>query len=178
MPNCDGCELPTSRQKSKDNEAETLCGACTELREGTPSVWVSPLESRELELVLAWRSHPEVYANFRQQDGPLTWDEHVSWFESRDTDRYDFIIHFDGRRVGAININQANEVGIFLGDFSAGGHGVATVTVEWLCQRFDYRAPLYAEVHDENQASKRLFKRCGFQQRDADSDWIEYVYDP
>lgn len=108
----------------------------------------------------------------------MEWEEHVSWFESRDEDRYDFVISFDGRRVGVVNVDTADEVGIYLGDFSAHGQGVATATLEWLCHRFADRAPLFAEVHDENESSKRLFERCGFHQYECDGAWIQYVYDP
>jgi RimJ/RimL family protein N-acetyltransferase len=139
---------------------------------------LAPLTERDLELVLAWRSHPDIYAHFRQQDSPLAWDEHRSWFESRDPDRHDFVISFSGRRVGVVNIDATDEVGILLGDFSAHGNGVATATLEWVCDRFADRTPLFAEIYDENESSKRLFERCGFQQQHSDGEWNHYSYDP
>lgn len=177
MSVCDDCGLPIS-VRSNEGEMEERCNPCTRLVEDHPSVRVSPLDPGDLELVLAWRSNPEVYAHFRQQDGPLDWDEHVSWYESRDSDRYDFVINFDGRRVGVVNVDPTDEVGIFLGDFSARGNGVATTALGWLCDRFESRVPLFADIHEENEPSRELFERCGFQQQGCDGTWLRYVYDP
>ena len=176
MVNCKICGLPFAQ--SKHQGEEHLCQACNYLTDKSLSVNVSPLSSNDLELVLAWRSHPQIYKHFRRQSGPLDWDDHVSWFNSRDPDRYDFIINYDGRRVGVVNINESDEVGIFVGDFSAHGHGVATAALEWLCRRFADRTPLFAEVHENNGASKQLFDRCGFHQNQADKFWLQYKYSP
>jgi len=139
---------------------------------------ILPLNRDDLELVLAWRSNPEIYRYFRQQDGPLDWEEHVNWFESRSPERYDFVIHYDGRRVGVVSLDASNRVGIYIGDFSAHNQGVATNTLDWLCDRFKDRTPLIAEIHKSNASSKQLFIRCGFQQQGCEGQWLRYVYDP
>jgi len=131
-----------------------------------------------LELVLAWRSNPNIYRHFRGQDAPLDWESHLSWYESRDADRHDFIIHYEGRRVGVVSITATDEISIYVGDFSARGDGVATAALGWICDRFENRLPLIAKIHDENDPSKRLFEGCGFQQRGRDGEWREYSYDP
>lgn len=178
MSGCDDCRLPAKPHTNDGGRGETLCKPCAELIGGDPSVRVFPLGSSDLELVLAWRANPRVYSHFRQQNGPIEWEEHIAWFESRDSDRYDFVINYGGRRVGVVNIDAKNEVGIFLGDFSAQGHGVATATLSWLCERFEERSPLYASIQEENEPSKRLFGTCGFQQCGRDGEWIQYVYGP
>ena len=178
MTICNSCGLPHDLPTDADTKVKTHCRACAVRMESHPSTRIEPLEQADLELVLAWRSHPQIYAHFRQQNSPLDWEEHSSWFKSRDEDRYDFMISFDGRRVGVVNIDASNEVGIFLGDFSAHGQGVATAALEWLCHRFADRAPLFAEIHDENEASKRLFKQCGFYRCGRDGEWIQYTYGP
>lgn len=142
----------------------------------TTPVEISPLSEDDLELVLAWRSNPEVYRHFRQQTSPLDWDEHTEWFESRLPDRHDFMIHFNKRRVGVISIGADDEVGIYLGDFSAHGKGIATAALNWLCERFDHRRPLTAEIHEDNEASQQLFHRCGFEKVKKEEEWIEYSY--
>jgi RimJ/RimL family protein N-acetyltransferase len=139
---------------------------------------IFPLDRDDLELVLAWRSNPEIYRYFRQQDEPLEWEEHVKWFESRSTERYDFVIHYDGRRVGGISLDASNRVSIYLGDFSARNQGVATSTLHWLCHQFEDRTPLIAEIHKSNASSKQLFTRCGFQQQGCEGPWLQYIYDP
>lgn len=179
MTVCNDCGRPIKTNRdSSDEDAQSRCGSCTKLVENHCSIRVSPLERDDLELVLAWRSNPEIYRHFRLQNNPLEWHEHVTWFESRSPNRHDFMIHYDERRVGVVSIDSDDEVGIYLGDFSAHGHGIATASLGWLCNRFEDRTPLFAEIHEENAASKRLFNRCGFQQRDTDGEWLQYIYDP
>lgn len=174
MSICKNCRLPV---KPDDGQSSGLCGPCTMLAKERPSIRITPLEHDDLELVLAWRSNPDIYQYFRKQDEPLDWNEHISWFESRAAERYDFVIRYEGRRIGVINIDQDNVVGIYLGDLSVHGQGIATETLSWLCNRFEGRAPLFAEIHDDNDASKRLFRRCGFRQGDQNGKWIDYIYD-
>lgn len=174
MSICTNCRLPADTGK---NNSENLCNSCKKVIEGDPGIQLTSIERNDLELVLAWRSNPEIYRHFRQQEGPLNWDEHIAWFESRADDRYDFVIHYDGRRVGVVNINQQDEVGIYIGEFSARGTGTATKALKWLCDRFAERVPLFAEIHKNNDVSKRLFHRCGFQQKNSDGEWLIYIYD-
>ena len=172
MPRCEHCKLPI-----ETDGQQTQCDPCLTLAAQDPPIRLRPLSRSDLELVLAWRSHPDIYQHFRIQDGPIEWDEHVAWFNSQPTGRYDFIIHYDGRRVGVVSLNTNNEVGIYIGDFSARGHGVATGTLNWLCERFASRT-LYAEIHEQNSASQRVFGRCGFRQRRTDGEWLYYQYQP
>jgi RimJ/RimL family protein N-acetyltransferase len=157
-------------------ENSTRCEPCQQLRK--QNIAVSLMTDDDLELVLAWRSNPEVYQHFREQNKPLSWEDHVEWFKSRNSDRLDFVIEFDGRRVGVISLNADDEVSIYLGDISARGNGVATAAVEWISERFFERTPIYAEVHEDNKRSKHLFKRCGFKHLKRDGDWLQYVYNP
>jgi RimJ/RimL family protein N-acetyltransferase len=179
MARCSNCCLPIELQTAnKRGETEHLCQPCINLADDTTSISVSPLDKNDLELVLAWRSNPEIYRHFRKQNDPLDWDEHVKWFESRTPSRYDFIIHYNGRRVGVVNIGSDNDVGIYLGDCSARGRGIATNALNWLCERFDDRRPLIAEIHESNEASQRLFRRCGFEEAQKEGEWIKYWYHP
>lgn len=175
MTECNACELSIKIPYNSNSEKrQKLCKPCTKLVETEQPVFVSPLEYSDLELVLAWRSNPKIYRHFRQQDGPLSWEKHVTWFESRDSNRYDFVVHYDGRRVGVISLSSDNEVSIYLGDYSAHGQGIATTALNWLCERFQGRSPLTAEIYEENEASKRLFRRCGFQQKGVNGEWLQY----
>lgn len=169
MVECESCGRPRNGNGS-------LCPPCEGLSQR--GIQVSPLTKNELDIVLAWRSNPEVYRHFRQQDGPLSWEEHVEWFESRPGNRQDFVIEFGGRRVGVVSLDEDEEVGIYLGDISARKQGVASAGLEWLCTAFSDRAPLYAEIHQENEPSRRLFEKCGFHQCSRDGEWIKYRFDP
>lgn len=176
MATCEDCGLPGAERRAGDADGPR-CDPCAELVHGEPPARVSPLREGDLELLLAWRSNPEIYRHFRRQDGPLDWEEHVDWFDSRGADRHDFVVRFHGRRVGVVSLDEERHVGVYLGDVSARGRGVATAALEWLCERFEDRAPLYAEVHEENDASRRLFERCGFERHDRDGEWLRYVYE-
>lgn len=178
MGTCDNCVLSGDLTEVEiHDEALTICEPCTTLFE-THSIQISPLRCEDLELILAWRSNPTIYRHFRNQDGPLDWEVHKTWFNSRNDKRRDFIIHFQDRRVGVVNINADNEVGILLGDFSARGQGIATATLNWLCDRFAERGPLIAEINKENTQSIELFERCGFEQDGCDDGWLRYIYEP
>lgn len=175
---CDLCDRP-GREEVVDlpKESATVCSPCATLAGGGDDpTWVRPLDVDDLELVFAWRSNPEIYEHFRRQDGPLEWEEHVSWFETRSEDRFDYVVRYGDRRVGSVNLTETDEVGIYLGDPSARGRGVATRTLRWLCERFEDREPLRAEIHRENEPSRTLFERCGFERVGSDGDWQRYLY--
>lgn len=176
MAICEDCGLPQENSSAEPGN-RTLCIQCANLASEGRSVRITPLQREDLELVLAWRSNPEIYRYFRDQDEPLKWEKHVEWFKSRSNQRHDFIIHYEGRRVGVINLSADNEVGIFIGDFSARGNGVASVSLRWLCQQFQDRSPLFAEIHDDNNQSKYLFRTCGFSEQNKNTDWVDYRYD-
>ena len=175
MSVCDNCDQPI---ENTDCDTCLLCAPCTALLERTPPIQITPIEAKDLELVLAWRSNPKIYHHFRRQDSPLEWKDHLSWYESRAADRHDFVIHYEGRRVGVVSVGTDEEISIYLGDLSAHGQGVATAALRWLCERFEHRSPLIAEVHVENIPSKRLFEGCGFRPDGRDGEWVKYSYEP
>lgn len=172
MSKCDNCGQ--SIETAIDRHSR--CEPCRALSERTTPVRITPMEAEDLELVLAWRSNPNIYRHFRRQDAPLKWESHLLWYESRSAGRHDFIIQYEGRRVGVVSITATEDVSIYLGDFSAHGCGVAAAALEWLCKRFESRSPLFAEIHQKNDSSRRLFEGCGFQQCGRDGEWITYIY--
>lgn len=169
---CTNCQLSITNGKSG---SKPLCDPCLRYSEDDPSIRMTPIEQNDLELMLAWRSNPEIYRHFRQQEEHLDWEDHVTWFESRADDRHDFVIHYEERRVGVVTIDRDDMVGIYLGDFSARGNGIATQAIKWLCDRFEDRRPLFAEIDRENDSSKYLFHRCGFQPDEEDGRWLIYI---
>lgn len=172
MTNCENCNLHVQHQEDE----QSLCTPCKELAQGKPQIRLSPIARENLELILAWRSHPEIYGYFRNQTGPLNWAEHCSWFESRDPTQQDFLIHYGGRRVGVVGVNTSDEITIYIGDFSARRKGIAKAAINWLKERFEDRTPLLAEVSEENKSSKRLFQVCGFHEKTRSDGWITFVY--
>lgn len=139
-------------------------------------VSLRPVEVSDLEILLAWRSNPRIYRHFREQDGPLSWEEHLDWFASRPSGRRDYVIEYAGRRVGSISLTEDGEVGIYVGELELWGSGVATVALERAIERVDDER-LMADIHHENDASRRLFERCGFELAETEGDWERYTYE-
>jgi hypothetical protein len=139
-----------------------------------PEINLREMERRDLELVMAWRCHPEIYHYFRSQTGRLGWIEHIEWFESMPEDAHQYMIEWQGRRVGVTGISEDNELSIYLGDASAREEGIATAAVRWMCEQYEDRMPLTAEVNRNNEASKQLFDKVGFRRVSIDGDWELY----
>lgn len=177
MSECEDCTLAVLADGDGGGGSHSeRCRPCLELRSGDASTYVRPLSESDLELVLAWRSIPDVYRYSRSQDGPLDWKDHVDWFEKRPPTREDFVIHHAGRRVGVVALDTEDAISIYLGDTSARGEGVASKVIRWACNRFEHRTPIDAEVHEQNDASRRLFERCGFEEVERDGEWFMYRY--
>lgn len=141
-----------------------------------PSVSLDPVGLDDLELLLAWRSNPRIYEHFRRQDGPLEWGAHVEWFANRDPDRRDWVIRYNGRRVGAVYVTTNDEIGVYVGETSAWGQGIAKAALEAAVNRIPDRRPLTAQIHEDNDTSQQLFVTVGFKQHARDGDWFEYRY--
>lgn len=141
--------------------------------DGELQVELRPATEEDLELMMAWRNNPMLYENFYRQNGPLTWSEHLSWWTSREN-RRDWIIKTygedRGRDVGCVNFSQLEksypEIGIWIGEVTLWGKGVASqaveVAIEWLREQDEYEG-IRARVLTENTASRRFFEKLGFE---------------
>ena len=134
------------------------------------AIELRPVSDEDLELLMAWRSHPEIYRYFVQQDGPLVWDGHFHFWKSR-RDRIDFIICVKGkprmRKVGSVNVSCLSgipEIGVFIGEITLMGKGIGTKSVrmvlDWL-RSHDYKK-ITAQISKDNGPSLRLFSNLGF----------------
>lgn len=131
-----------------------------------------PAKDGDLELMMAWRSHPKLYENLHGQDGPLKWEDHLSWWQNREN-RRDWIITVNSgdrwRDVGMIALSGINSetpsVGIWIGEVTLWGEGIATeavqFSVDWLQKR--NFAGAEAEIYSWNKSSIRLFEKIGFE---------------
>jgi N,N'-diacetyllegionaminate synthase len=162
------------RSARRDLAAETAVGetdiAPLELVE--TGVRLRPLASSDTDLVVAWRSRPEVVeAMF--SSAPPTRAEHERWFHAleRRSDRLEFIILDGARPVGTIGLSAIDlgarraEYGILIGAPDARGRGVArrashallVFAFDVLCLR---RVSL--ELFVDNHVAHRFYKRLGF----------------
>jgi len=152
----------------------------------TQTVSLAPLTSVDLELLLAWRSHPDIYNYFKIQSGPLVWEEHQSFWLKR-THREDFLILLQEedqtRKVGSINISKLNteypEIGVLVGELSIQGKGVGKKAVRLALNRLKELGHNKArvEINSKNHPSVRLFTTLGFVKENTTStaDWQTYV---
>ena len=178
MPACELCErLKPDRAIDRIAEGLVVCGSCSWLSSKTNCTeWVRPMKERDLELVLAWRSNPEIYRHFKSQESPIKWKEHLQWYRNRSEDRHDYIIYFEDRRVGCVSLGADGLVSIYLGDFSARGEGVAKNALNWLIRSFRKDREIKAEVHEDNKSSLALFQSCGFERLGTNGEWHKYIY--
>jgi RimJ/RimL family protein N-acetyltransferase len=124
--------------------------------------------------MIAWRSNPEIYNWMRTQDGPLSWEGHLSWFGSRPSEREDWIIRYNGRRVGVVAVAADGDIGVFVGETDLWGEGLGTAAVREALNRTEHDY-VYAEIHEDNMASRHIFDdKLGFDVVDTDGEWIEY----
>jgi RimJ/RimL family protein N-acetyltransferase len=151
-----------------------------------PTVKIRAASVHDLELIMAWRSNPEIYQYFYEQTQPLTWSEHLSFWQGRQQ-RVDWIIsYFDGqswRKVGTVNATNLDsktpEVGILIGEVTLHGQGVGTkaieLVLEWLKKK-RYKE-VHARVLKKNRASQALFEKNHFVQGAAQpgTDLLTYT---
>lgn len=130
-----------------------------------------PATVDDLELMLAWRSQPQLYENFYEQDEPIEWEGHSKWWDSREN-RRDWIITVREedrwRDVGNVNVSSLDtempEIGVYIGEVTLWGEGVATEAVHfgvnWL--REESYPAVRARILDSNEPSQRVFEKVGF----------------
>lgn len=156
-----------------------------EVLESAP-IQLQPATEEDLELLMAWRSHPDVYRYFCTQDGPLKWEEHCQFWNSRH-DRVDWIIYLDDgnrkRKVGSVNAtnlsNDIPEIGIYVGEVTLMGKGIGiralSLVVQWLRTRGYSR--VCARISKDNTPSQRLFASIGFEEKGEIHDGAEWIYE-
>ena len=148
-------------------------------------VQLRPDAEDDFELIMAWRSHPQIYKHFYIQNSPLTWEEHINFWKSR-KDRKDWLILFKendkSRKVGTINVsnlsNNFPEIGVLIGEITLWNRGVAKkavrIILDWLHNR-GYKGG-NAKVSVENVTSQRLFEDLAFKKQKAIRDGKEWLY--
>lgn len=74
---------------------------------------VRPMVTTDLDMVLAWRNHPDV-RRFMYTQHAISLDEHTRWFDrsSKDPARHLLIFENDSTPLGFINIHQVAAGGI------------------------------------------------------------------
>jgi RimJ/RimL family protein N-acetyltransferase len=125
--------------------------------------------------MMAWRSHPDVYKGFYIQKNPLTWCEHISWWETR-RDREDWIVSVVGRidkknrDIGVVNVSSLNtatpEIGVYIGEITAWGCGFGYSAIRQIMKRLRSQGftRARASILADNIASRKAFENAGFRE--------------
>ncbi len=119
-------------------------------------------------LTMAWRSHPLVYEGFYSQNEPLTWEEHISWVMSRNRDWSAFMVIYDERPVGYLNVTQLDhwepEIGVYIGETTLWGKGVGREAVKLGLEYIKSKGKesCHTTILKSNTRALRLFKSLGF----------------
>ncbi len=127
------------------------------------------LQKEEYPLTMAWRSNPDIYKGFYQQERTLTWEEHLEWHNSRNSDWRNFIIMYDDRPVGIVTISQLDhwepEIGFYIGETSLWGKGVGKEAVRLGLEYIKEQGKVscHTTVLDNNERSMCLMKSLGFE---------------
>jgi len=143
------------------------------------NIHLKQLEFNDLELILAWRLNPDVHRYFKTSSKKITWEEHIDWYNSR-KNRIDWIVIYENRKVGLVNINNLDsatpEIGIRIGETSLWGKGVGAesikLAIEWLVVG-GYKEAC-ATVSKKNTYSKNLWNKLGFKEEDLDEEFSIY----
>ncbi|MBM3941033.1 MAG: GNAT family N-acetyltransferase [SAR202 cluster bacterium] len=129
------------------------------------------MQESDLPLMLAWRLNPKVGAGLTPGKQAPTWDEHRSWWRRREG-RVDWIIEaetddFGKRPVGSVNARLGGlepEIGVFVGETTLWGRGVARAAIDQLCAWLAAQGhvAVVATIAKSNERSRRLLQGCGF----------------
>jgi len=126
----------------------------------------------DLTIMMAWRSNPLLYEHFYQQTEPLRWEEHLSWWKSRNKDWRTFIIVLYQqnrfRDIGVITLGQLDhwspEIGYYIGETTLWKQGygkeAVNLALDWL-REHGYKH-IHTTIKVDNKASIKLAESVGF----------------
>lgn len=124
------------------------------------------------QAVYRWNFAPDVRA-LSGERGAVTLDEHLRWYAAR-LEGGDMWIVENGEPVGVIRIDNGR-VSIAL-DASARRRGLGRAAIREACERWG--KPAFAEIHDDNHASRAAFEACGFVARERRAQTTTYHWSP
>jgi len=138
----------------------------------------------DAEFLWNLRNQPNTYKYFHS-NGPISWEEHIDWinnlFSGVVKNKDLFIIQNSGRQLGQIRI-----------DYNYPGRGEISVSISEESQKNGFAAQalglivreakqkriinaLIAQIHEDNIASIKLFKKFNFEFKQQKGKWIDYV---
>lgn len=133
---------------------------------------LEPITRGDLELLLAWRSL--LPPNATRSDAVPTWEQHLAWFQCET--HKDYIIWFQGRRVGVVGFNYSNYepwISIHIAESGIRTKGIGFEAVRYVIEMLKAggEPSCFARVHYQNIPSHLLFTKLGFVPVNISSDW-------
>lgn len=139
-----------------------------------------PMQSQDLERVLAWRNHPEVRRHMYTQR-LITLEEHRAWFERarQAPQRHLLIYEQDGEPLGFVNLNVVDTAagradwGFYLAPEAprGSGQGLGQCTLTYAFTTLKLHK-LCGEVLADNTRSQRFHERLGFRSEATHRDYF------
>ena len=135
----------------------------------------------DLELIMAWRSDPDIYKWFPLgQRRPLAWEEHYSFWTTKQSSSDNWIILTEGRKVGCIRAIRPNwgtkEVDILVGEKSLWGKGIGAeairIVLNYLKEIGFFCA--IARIDKDNIGSQKAFYKNGLRVTDREDSILIY----
>lgn len=113
--------------------------------------------------ILAWRNDPHTRAMSRNQD-EIDTESHLAWFGKalHDPQRIFLIGEIAGEKIGMVRFDRGGETEVSINlnpAYRSRGLSRALLTKALTFVDDD----IWAEVNEENSASRRLFERAGFE---------------
>ena len=140
-------------------------------------VRLAPLTTSDAQVTFDWQCFPGQRTHFRSQTTP-SWSDHCAWIERavRSDDSLIRLIRLGDMPAGVIRLDptalarrlwpgaEGREVSIIVAP-ELHGRGIATRALRLLLETTPEH-PVVAEVAIANTASARLFRKCGFAERE------------
>ena len=133
-------------------------------------VSIREFECGDIEKKVEWINNPLIN-EYLHYDIPITIDGTKKWFESKSSNRYDFVIEYDGLPIGLIgllqidHVNQKAEYYISLGELDYLGKGIASKATELILKYAFENLNLnkvYLNVDADNNRACKLYEKSGF----------------
>ncbi len=149
----------------------------------TERLFLRGIDNSDTELIVQWRSAPDVYKYFRFPH-QLTIEEHMNWYYTRylaDRNRFDWVCieKKSGSRIGIFGlyrIDDKAEINYLLAP-QAQHKGYAAEAIHELIRfaKINWNSKLvFAEIHEENKPSIALAAKLGLERISQDGSFVVY----
>lgn len=146
------------------------------------TVTLRPIAFDDSEDLLAWRNDPLTRANSRSTDA-VTQEEHAAWLSRvlDDPNRRVWIAVEDGESVGTTSAMRhedgAVEIAVTVAPAARGRRLAAELIAAAVGEAAGLwpDAPIRAEIKPDNEASRKAFEACGFEQVDDRDGLLGYA---